>query len=256
MSLDIKEFRKVQLNILKDIDTFCSLNELKYSLGFGTLIGAIRHKGYIPWDDDIDIIMTRENYDFFINNYKSDKYRVLNRKFDTKFNYPFTKVDDPNYKLVEMVDDQYDLGINIDVFPIDPSTNLNFKIHQFLFKILTVKRISLTTDRGLLKNSSLKVLRLFSKVMPYNFIFGLMDRFRIKKEIKDDTQCTYLYVEYNKPLLPGSTFNNYIYHEFEGNKYMIVKEYGRFLKNYYGNYMQLPPIESQVTHHDFEVHKR
>ena len=72
-----EEIRSIQIAILNSVDAFCRKNNLKYSLAYGTLIGAVRHKGFIPWDDDIDIIMPRPDYDRFVAKYKDSVYDVL-----------------------------------------------------------------------------------------------------------------------------------------------------------------------------------
>ena len=95
-TINIKELKEIQIAILNDIDKFCKKNQIKYWLDYGTLIGAIRHSGYIPWDDDIDIGMLREDYDKFIKTYNNQatKYKLLACENDNDYYFPFAKVID------------------------------------------------------------------------------------------------------------------------------------------------------------------
>lgn len=255
--VNLKEFREIQLNILKAIDKYCNENELNYSLAFGTLIGAIRHKGYIPWDDDIDIMMPREDYEYLKNNFKSEEYELYSRQKYSNYNYPFIKVGDKSTLLVEDVEDKFDLGVNIDVFPIDGTNNFKYYIHRLLFRILTVKRINPSSNnRAISKRIILKSLKVISKLFSYDFIFKLMDILNNYESFEKSEKATYLYVEYNKPILDKSVFEEYINVEFEGEFYKSIKKYDTFLTNFYGDYMKLPPEDKRVTHHTFKVFKK
>ena len=92
--INVEELKQIQLNILKFVDKFCKENNLKYYLAYGTLLGAVRHKGYIPWDDDIDIIMFREDYEKFVTTFKDVNYKVFATEVNSKYPYPFAKVGD------------------------------------------------------------------------------------------------------------------------------------------------------------------
>ena len=118
---DIQELRGVQLGILDDIHAFCVDNGIRYFLACGTLIGAVRHKGYIPWDDDIDLYMPRDDYERFINEFKSvsGNCRVLDPKKEKHYYYTYAKVVDKRTLLVEPEADGYRIGVYVDVFPVD-----------------------------------------------------------------------------------------------------------------------------------------
>lgn len=145
--MQLKQLQKLSLNILIDIDNICKKNNIKYFLIGGSLIGAIRHKGFIPWDDDIDIAMLRKDYNKFkkimLSRHKSIPY-YLHILCDEIGNYPFNylKIKDNRTKIIEKELEHLnlDLGVNIDVFPLDGSPNNYFirKIH--LFKISLIKK--------------------------------------------------------------------------------------------------------------------
>ena len=117
-----EEMKKVQLDILIEVDRFCKENHLRYAIAYGTLIGAIRHHGFIPWDDDIDLLMLREDYERFIQTFNQNNqgpFRVLHQSLNPKFPYEFAKVEDQRYRLIENLATTYQMGIAIDIFVLD-----------------------------------------------------------------------------------------------------------------------------------------
>ena len=120
VELTLDELKATQLKIMDYVDAFCRENGIKYSLDGGTLLGAIRHKGFIPWDDDIDILMTRDEYNRFTEKWNSTSehpYVLSNEETGNSYGYPFGKVHDP--KTVTFVGPIERTGVFIDVFPID-----------------------------------------------------------------------------------------------------------------------------------------
>ena len=113
---DINELHTIQLNILDAIHQFCAENEITYFLSSGTLIGAVRHKGFIPWDDDIDLYMPRESYEKFIKLfYRRGKYVLFSSETVENYPWTFAKVVDSETKLVEAYYPDFEIGINVDV---------------------------------------------------------------------------------------------------------------------------------------------
>ena len=114
------EMREIQLKMMDCIHHFCIKNKIKYSLAFGSLLGAVRHKGFIPWDDDIDIMMLRSDYELFVNTFNcyNSNYKVYDYRKDTQYYYAFAKVCDERTLRIESSKVQ-GLGVFIDVFPID-----------------------------------------------------------------------------------------------------------------------------------------
>ena len=132
--ISLNELRKIQIDILDKVHNFCIQNNITYFLSSGTLLGAIRHGGYIPWDDDIDLYMPRESYERFINIYKDDSHdtRVITLYNNKEYYYPFAKVEDTNSIVIENVPEKFNIGINIDIFPIDGVPN-NLICRKFFF---------------------------------------------------------------------------------------------------------------------------
>ena len=146
-----EDLKTIQMDILSYIDVVCKKYNIKYSISGGTLIGAIRHKGFIPWDDDIDIMLTRSDYDHLVNAMINEydkgniKYRLVTHDIDREFLYPYAKVFDEDTLLIEDIKEIKNFGVYVDVFPIDyisqSSKNKIISRMRFLYNMLTLKRL-------------------------------------------------------------------------------------------------------------------
>lgn len=163
-NIEVEELKRIQTDILNFVDGFCKKNGLRYWLAYGTLLGAVRHKGYIPWDDDIDILMFREDYEKFVTTFKDERYKVFATEVNAKYPYPFAKVGDTATYFEEEIKDAIDTGVNIDVFPLDyiPEDRVKSatKRRDFLQKVWMLKRLPRLKRRGFVKNSVLAVSQL------------------------------------------------------------------------------------------------
>ena len=126
ISLKIEEIQEVSLRILKRITSVCEEHGFRYTLAFGTLIGAIRHKGFIPWDDDVDILMPRPDYERFIlylTNHPIEDLKVFNWKCVKNYPLGITRICDMRYRVLENNFIDFDHGIFVDVYPVDGLAN-------------------------------------------------------------------------------------------------------------------------------------
>ena len=253
--------RQKMLDILVDVSSFCDEHNLVYFLGYGTLIGAIRHKGFIPWDDDIDIEMPRPDYERFLTLYRaSGKYSLI-RPEDKGCCFLWSKIyDDETIKVEKGIDYSIcpHLGIDIDIFPLDGQPDSN---HFEEFKVATNKRIQLYK-----KISSCyrpySGLPLLNKM--YTFIWRIYGADRLKKQYLISAQqfdySNSSMVGFNSPL---SKYKNRHRKEtyrlrtkvlFENHLFWAPIGYDEILSDIYGDYMQLPPEEKQITHHKNNVY--
>lgn len=257
--ITLNELKKIQLDILIYIDKICKDNNIQYSLAYGTLIGAVRHKGYIPWDDDIDILLKRSEYNKLLNilhKEKNEKYKVFSQD-DEGYYYTYTKVSDSETIIHEKNWPQYkDLGVNIDIFPIDYVPNGKEKEHyeKTMFYVRCLHNC--LTDIAYAHDK--RYMRFIKKLCR----FRTVKKCRAKGEkfwkdkINEMTQTEKAnnmaciidgdYCLWNQKIL-----DNYIEIEFEGHLFDSVKDYDTMLKNYYGDYMQILPEEERKTNHNF-----
>ena len=257
--IDVEELKKIQLDILDSVHKFCEEEDITYFLMYGTLIGAIRHKGYIPWDDDIDICMPRPDYNKFMKifNLSAPNLKFVSHEVDSQYPYTFGKVIDTRTKLIEYSTLQYPIGINIDVFPID-GVDENGKILReqiFLRKLLDMKTVKYSTNRKLYKNLVLMVAKLLLLVVPTNFLIKRMVKNTHKYSYEDSSNvcCVAMGTKLNKPV-PKEYFSDGILKEFEGRKYFVPTGYDGYLKSNFGDYMKLPPEDRRSSHHVFEAY--
>lgn len=260
--IDSQELKSIQLSILRNVHKFCITHNIKYSLAFGTLLGAVRHQGYIPWDDDIDIMMLRSDYEKFIHSYTSDKYKVITHTVDPHYMLPFAKV----YALQTLINEDsnmiVELGINIDVFPVDnyPQNERNAKFFFLQKKIISdihsLKIIKLSKQRNIFKNAFLCISQFVLTFIPLSFLTNLIERISKRYEYQVVSMVGVLAPTDSKYKwkVPKTVFNNYSSLAFEHESFMTIVDYDIYLKSTYGNYMQLPPIEQQISHHMFKAY--
>lgn len=250
------ESREIMIKILKDVTDFCDQHSLTYFLSSGTLIGAIRHKGFIPWDDDIDIDMPRPDYEKFIQLYKEHGNYEICAPCDKNSFYFYVKVyDNRSIKIEKGVDYERfrPLGIDIDVFPIDGQPAEN-KFN--LFKKQTDRRkkyfeyfsfcICDTKNKKLKTLLKIFVCRLFGK----DFFRNRYNNSAKQYDYNISTMVGFIspYSKY-KNRHSKDVYQNKVKVQFEDGEYWAPAGYDTYLRNIYGEYMQLPPIEQQKTHH-------
>ena len=261
--LTIDEAKKIELNILVDIDDYCRKNNLQYFLWGGTLLGSVRHHGFIPWDDDIDIVMPREDYDYFIHHYDNDRYGVQSCETNKLYPYWFAKAFDKRTKKVEpiAVSKKFDIGVDVDIFPIDLFCD-KYKVEKTVEKRKCLKqtwRISIwkyTRAENLLKRirrmtiSSFRAILKSLGIAQPNRIARTINR--IGKSFVGEANDYMLYADsnINKPLyLDKNIFSDVLKQPFEDYFFNIPSEYDALLTQIYGDYMTPPPPEKRVAHH-------
>lgn len=259
--IGVEELKKIQLDMLDDIASFCEENNICYFLAYGTLIGAIRHNGYIPWDDDIDIAMPRPDYDRFIELYnkKESVYNMACYESDKSYSLPFGKVVDTRTVLREgMYDESATFGVYVDVFPIDGYPGvLHHKKLIRLRKMLNAKRAVFGQGRSMIKEIVIFLGKAYLCFTSVNQIVEKIISLSTNSSYTESTKVGYL------PSL-GGTFENSIFdknevfssfplHKFEDRMYRIPVGYHKYLTQIYGDYMTCPPKEKQISGHTFEA---
>jgi len=263
---NIEEIKKIQLNILEQVINFCDKYSLEYRIAYGTLLGAVRHKGYIPWDDDIDIVMPRNSYEVFIDKFNSfsKQFKVLHFQIDRNFPYTFAKVHHPKSIVIENTALNYtNLGINMDIFPIDrlPKHKLNRKVRffkiRFLKYLLTIKNIRITKTRNRYKNIILLIFKIITGIFPYKFIIRKINSISKRNVSNNSNKSGCILWNYGeKEIFDNSIYSNVRYYSFEGIQCIGPQDYEEYLTKIYGDYKELPPVEKRVSHHDLQAYFR
>lgn len=258
----LRKLQLAQLHILKEVDEICANHNLKYYLIGGTLLGAIRHKGFIPWDDDIDIVMYRKDLyeleDIIMNQY-SEKYFVQNFKTDRNYTRYITKIRLNGTLQVEkgLENVQTHNGIYIDIFPLDKvckkngiGLTLRGEILRLLFAYKTI-RYSKDKNTTLWKKRLIKILKPFSYLIPDKLINRLFD---FMCTMSNNKKCNYTTnfgsgFGWKRQLVENSVYGQGFLKEFEGHNFVVPCKYEIILTNLYKDYMQLPPVEKRNSGH-------
>ncbi|WP_407894629.1 LicD family protein [Lacticaseibacillus sp. N501-2] len=262
---DIEEFQHITLNILSDFNKLCEEFQLQYYLAYGTLIGALRHKGFIPWDDDIDIIMPREEYNRFVTICKSrgeHRYSLLSTETCKNYKSPYPKYIDNNTELIQQYGfrDDIPMGIYIDIFILDGCSSDLSEAHKVgktaakLFHKWVNASQSLTSSNSGKLISTLKWL----KNTPYRmkgskrYLHELQD-LSAKYPLNSSRYCSVLIGGYDT-VWPVEYFQSGRLTSFEELNCPIPLMAEKILSDDYGNYLELPPLEKRKPHHHFEAH--
>ncbi len=262
----LRKLQLTQLEILKVFDHFCNKHNLKYSLYAGSLLGAVRHHGFIPWDDDLDVCMPRSDYERFQALWKEsppEGYVLQNKENSKYFDQSFTKIrkDHTTFLENEWQIGNHHTGIFLDIFPIDRIPANRFK--RLIFKWHCMK-YQLFTREFFPKNSHI-LIKLGSALM-LSFTpkrKRMLIREKLLKKItkyNDDPSLETVTIETMSTIqtsLPANLLDNYVMLQFEDSRFMCFAEWDEYLRLTYNNYMQYPPIEDRSWKHhpmiiDFE----
>ncbi len=263
--ISLPEKKLIMLKMLDELDHFCKENQLTYFLVGGTLLGAVRHKGYIPWDDDIDIGLPREDYKKLIRTFssKSGNVKIIDVDNHDHYRWPSAKAIDIRTELIEQGDTKSVIGVFIDIFPFDGIVGEYETIKKEVTKIstwqhiLVLKHLRFDSRRSRIKNLLILLGRIFY-LFPDRFLIKRINQ--MEKRSVPFEKCQYI-CNFNgawgiREITKSSSFLKTIEAEFEGNSYSIPIGYDDYLRTVYGDYMELPPVEKRKTHHSSDAYWR
>ena len=269
IEITLEEQKKRMVNMLGILHEICRKHNIKYFLWGGTLIGAIRHNGFIPWDDDIDVAMPRKDYEKFVEIYKleysHDVIQLINIDINKEYYLPYSKLIDTSTILIEEVENPIEIGVYLDVFPLDNLSDDYEEAKSFLHKIgnyssiLSKKNIGPNAGRNYWRKAILRLMKLVLKIISRKNLIKKIDLMCRKNESDDlkkyigNAVCN-IYGEGD--IMESKWLEKSIIVPFENIEACVPAEYDAILRNTYGDYMQLPPEEKRVTHHINKVWKK
>lgn len=268
--IGIEEMRSRLVEMVVDIDKVCRENGINLYMSGGTLLGAVRHKGFIPWDDDIDMYLSRPDYEKLIEimkeRNKNSRYKFLAHEIDDKYLYPFAKYIDTKTLLIEKGGYAgVEIGLFVDIFPIDglgqsveEAKKQMKRVNPYILMNLSLLVKPWRKEVPFLKNAAIAVLRLIAKIYGANRIHEKM--VKIVKEVPYETSK---YVgEFideigdKRIMLKEDMYHGYVELDFENVKLKAPVNWDKFLTQFYGDYMKLPPVEKRVMTHGYELYDK
>lgn len=265
--LSLEELKVIEFDILKMFDRFCKEHNIRYFLGYGTLLGAIRYKKFIPWDDDVDVLVPRADYERLLALFEdSEKYRLYAFERNRKYRFPFAKLCDMDTRLVEGFYPQngVELGVNIDIFPLD---HWDDDLEEAKAEVERIRKLNaklgyIKVDRPHTKNP-LKYATWSVLIACYRLRGSAYYIRRVTGECVKPHQSESRYAGVkawpiwgDRGIVPADAFADTVEIEFEGAMFPAPIGYDTYLRCLYGDYMPEPPVEKRKTHHSFLAYRR
>ena len=258
--LTTEEKKEVSLEALLRFHTFCIENDLSYYLAYGTLIGAVRHNGFIPWDDDVDVMMPRHDYERFLRIFVNDShFRAISSENDKMYMLPYAKVlNERTSRLIgNGIPDS--IGIGIDIFPIDgipedikAAEKLFQKQNRLFLQIVNrfayyltlpddtlLSRCKRTAGQIMLHTGLLKKSAIRCSHSPFEVAYGETGTVAVLTGVYSGVFRTFD-IKCFRP----------VEHVFEGHSFIVPEGYDTILRTIYGDYMQMPPEDQRVSTHE------
>ena len=270
--------REIQLGayeVLKQLDQICQKNNIKYFLTYGTLIGAIRHKGIIPWDDDIDVMMPRPDYEKFkkycVENASTlEPYKLFDADLNEKYPHRIARFSDQRFHLVFDNEQDYDIGLFVDIYPLDA---IGDDYEEAIKLIHTTKKLAslcfLTSRKAYGVDNTDSKIKMLIKYPAYLYAKLKGNKFFLKELQRLSTKYSYEESKYvaciawpagykygrERDVFEKTIFDT-ILAPFEDSSFPIPVGYDEFLKTTYGDYMTLPDENGKKTHHTYIAYRR
>lgn len=270
--LSLREDQLAALEVLKKVAEICEKEGFKYFLAYGTLIGAIRHKGFIPWDDDIDIWMPRPDYDKLLTYFDEHKEELqplvaFNQNTCKSYPYMITRISDTRYWLDVSNEKDYGIGTFIDIYVLDGIGSDYEKAKEIAKKAKRYSSFLFQSTResfqmGITKGFKKKLLKFpvycYAKLRGKNyFISKLQDL--VNKNTYENSKyigCILWCVNVEREVMEKTWYLETKRQKFEDTEFKIPKDYNIILKQIYKDYMQMPPEKDRVPHHLYKTYEK
>lgn len=268
--IELTEMKKRLVEMVEYLDKLCDENGLTLYMAGGTLLGAVRHKGFIPWDDDIDMHLTRPDYDklieVFRNNGNCGRYKLLVRELNGNYLYPFAKLVDTQTLLIEKGGDAgVEMGLYVDIFPVDGLGNdiktakkHMKKLNKYITLNLAVLVKPWRKEVSFVKNFAIAFLRVIAKLYGGKRLYSKM--YKLAHSLPYD-ECKYVgevidAVGEKRVVEREAVYSSYVVMPFENIQLKAPVGWDNYMSRYYGDYMQLPPESQRVPTHGYELYDK
>ena len=264
--LTLDKMQRIEFGILKHFDVFCKEHNIKYYLSNGTLLGAVKYNGFIPWDDDVDVFVPRDDYDRLLKIYEdNEQYKLFSFEKDESFHFPFAKLCDlstrkimPEFRNTDAV-----YGLEMDIFPLDCWSS-DCKVAQKEVRNISREIMFLQASQYIKsptkhwKTIVWKLISIYARIRK-----GKYFNKKIVKKSKANKQehpayvgCKTWCLYGKKEIIPAEVFDDVVYVEFEGQMFPAPIGYDTYLRSLYGDYEKDPPKEKQKSNHRFRAYRR
>lgn len=264
--LQLNEIKEIELSILRHFDAFCREHNIKYFLFNGTLLGAVKYQGFIPWDDDIDVVVPRKDYDRLMEIYPKDgNFKLLSYERDENSVFPFAKL----YDISTVIKNQtrlkdYVYGVHMDIFPLDilgDDSALAVKTAEkgkWLARKLSFSVSYYNKGRSFLRTCLKALYTTCASIRGYKTykqkFVRQMERMPKYAEGKL-VGCILWSIRGKKEIFPAKIFADTVELDFEGESYPAPAGYDAYLRQLYGDYKQDPPEKMRKSHHRFTAYR-
>lgn len=254
----LEKLQRVELEMLIEVDRICRTNNINYSLDGGTLLGAIRHKGFIPWDDDADVIMLRSEYEKFVEACRNDldttKFFLQDFESDPNYRWGYAKLRRNGTLFLREGQEHVNMnqGIFMDIFIVDnvPDGKFSRELHRFICFAIR-KGLYSEVGKESAKTATLRMwFKLYNKI-PREFWVNKLKRIYTKNNRKRTEFVSHMTYPYPKSMKYGNYtefYDDFIDMEFSGHEFKVFRQYDRYLTLLYGDYMKLPPEDKRKVH--------
>ncbi len=269
--LALSEIHNAELGALLKLDEICRANGLRYVIYYGTLLGAVRHKGFIPWDDDVDVIMGRPDFEKLISYCDSHKdelapFRLMYYTNTPNYAYPIGRFSDTSYRVEYNDTNDYGLGLFVDIIPYDGCGNSYEKACKIVKRNQLIRHfVMMAGTKVAFESQHGKAVTLFKKaIFPIVKMVGLerltnLEKHTIRKYNYEGSKyvCPATWISYGIcEIAERAQVEDGEDIIFEGHKVMAPKNPEKHLQRLYGDYMRLPPAEKQSPTHDYKAYRK
>ena len=252
---DLRKLQLVELEMLIEVDRICKKNNIKYSITSGTLLGAIRHKGFIPWDDDLDVMFQHEEYEKFFyacqRDLDKEKFFFQDFRTDPGYRWGYGKMRHLGTEYIKKGQEhlKQKTGVCIDIFDMQNLPNAlkerrSFQRKMFCIRKILYSEVGKRTENNIFLRIWYSLLSLIPVGIVHKIRLKIIEPYRFVKT--NDVSCE-MFPNKNAPNgYSSKMFDDYVELEFEGRKFMSTKEWDYYLSKQYGDYMKLPPKDKRI----------